>query len=80
MRDPESKPYNRYYRGARLFKVLVRVDGDEGIKDLIKLVKGFMKREGRPQYVVIYKYLNHQQVAALKRQYGDRVKLILERG
>ena len=79
MRDPESKPY-KYYRRARLFKVLIRVDGDEGIKDLVKLVKGFMKREGRTQYVVIYKYLNHQQVAALKRQYGDRVKLILEHG
>ena len=57
--------------------MLVRVEDSESLKDLIKLVKGFLRREGKPQYVVLYKYLNHQQVAALKRQYGGKINLIL---
>ncbi len=77
MGDPELNTYYRNKRGAHLFKILVRVGGPEDLKDLVKLVKGFLRREGRPQYVVIYKYLNHQQVAGLKRQYGGKVSLIL---
>ena len=64
-------------REARLFKVLVRVGGPEDLKDLVKLVKGFLRREGKAQYVVIFKYLNHQQVAALKKRYGGKLNLIL---
>ena len=77
MRDPELSTYYRNKREAHLFKVLVRVEGPEDLKLLTKIVRGFLKREGRPQYVVIYKYLNHQQVAALKRQYRGKINLIM---
>ena len=74
---PELSTYKFSSREARLFKVLVRVESLDDLKVLTKIVRGFMKREGRPQYVVLFKYLNHQQVAALKRQYGGKLNLIL---
>ena len=74
---PELSTYKFSSREARLYKVLVRVESLDDLKVLTKIVRGFMKREGRPQYVVLFKYLNHQQVAALKRQYGGKLNLIL---
>ena len=74
---PELSTYKFSSREARLFKVLVRVESLDDLKALTKIVRGFMKREGRPQYVILFKYLNHQQVAALKKRYGGKLNLIL---
>ena len=69
----------RFAQGEKvLFKILFKVETAEDLKLLRKLVKGFLEREGKPQYIVLYKYLDSSQIGGLKKKYGNKIKFIVK--
>ena len=68
----------RFHRGEKiLVKIIFKVEGQEDLKLLRKLVKGFLEREERTQYIILYKYLDKNQAGGLKRHYGGKIILVL---
>jgi len=69
-RKPKSSFYNIDRSEKKLVKILIR-DPVENIDDLVSLIKKY--NPGSAQFFV---HLNHQQIAGLKRQYGDKIAII----